>query len=85
MNKNDGAGSLVRSDALLACPFCGHIPELSPRDDGQPGFMLRHFDTGTNYFCPVPSKLYGERYIEAWNIRNANVTAHLRAAQGEPQ
>jgi len=71
MDKNDGAASLVRSDALLACPFCGRIPTLSPRDDGRPGFMLTHFDTGTHYFCPVSAKLYGERCIEAWNVRHA--------------
>jgi len=28
MSEHDGAASLVRSDALLVCPFCGEVPRF---------------------------------------------------------
>jgi Lar family restriction alleviation protein len=73
MSDHNGAASLVRSDALLACPFCGCADVRMCDRKGEydvicPDCQCR---TGTS-----PSR--GE-VTEAWNRRHANVTNQTRS------
>jgi uncharacterized Zn finger protein (UPF0148 family) len=70
MDTNDGAASLVRSDALLACPFCGCAD-------------VRMYDRNGEYdvICPDCQCRTGTspswvEVTEAWNRRHANAQAH---------
>ena len=66
MDKNDGADSLVRSDALSACPFCGHAP----------------IKFGNETTCECDNKacgIYGVAVeVELWNVRHANMVTSVK-------
>lgn len=56
---------MTTENEIKACPFCGVIPELV---DTPTGPVLRHYNTGAEYFCPVPVELHGG-FVAAWNRR----------------
>lgn len=74
MSEQDGAASLVRSDALLACPFCGPV-EIVHRWAGN--VEIKHKPT---CFLHAITTLHGAAHIAAWN-RRANATEHRQGAR----
>jgi hypothetical protein len=67
MDKNDGSASLVRSDALLACPFCGAPGTFEPCHGG--------VRIGCRTRGCIAEVVWGAKWIddrngvEAWNRR----------------
>jgi Lar family restriction alleviation protein len=82
MDKNDGAASLVRSDALLGCPFCGrHSPGPASGT-----YMIAAKD-GQAVRCPTcnahgPLCPTFDQAIAQWNHRKPNASVSIPG--GEP-
>jgi len=76
MDKNDGAASLVRSDALLACPWCGEQPDIH-KHFRDPLWQLLHR-------CRIMGPLHidwtdkPETLVTRWNHRHANKSIGYR-------
>ena len=71
MSGHNGATSLVRSDALVACPFCGSPAKLDEPVDAIVGERVV-VCTGCR-IRTYPGPEY--RVVMAWNRRQANAEA----------
>ena len=72
--EKQAALSPVRSEPLLACPFCGCAPHCWRRTDGHGDdvwrVQCRAFDCGANV-GPYRNEIDA---VEAWNRRHANIS-----------
>lgn len=71
MSEHDGAASLVRSDALLACPFCGCQAMTEGGGTSRRLGKLPLTISCSSRVCPVSPSVTGTRptVIERWNTR----------------
>jgi hypothetical protein len=80
MDTNDGAASLVRSDALLACPFCGRQVHMH-----RCAMCYEIRCEPCDLIFPVHGSMDKAELAKAWNTRHANspicVTTHSSVSE----